>query len=111
MIYRDKAPANYFRILTAKEDVETVAQALFLKLLPQLLQGVSLIPSTTWGQLPSDRKDYFHNMHLQFQARHSSFLLCGGNCDGAKLRQKDHSIVQLDEVSIFARRSTELLFV
>jgi hypothetical protein len=37
-IYCDKAPANYYRILTAKEDVETVAQAL-LKLFPQPLQG------------------------------------------------------------------------
>jgi hypothetical protein len=38
---------------------------------------MSLIPLTTWGQLPSDRKDYFHKMHLQFQVRHSSFLLHG----------------------------------
>jgi hypothetical protein len=75
-MYRGQYPANYYRLLTAKKDVTTVAKAMST-IFPEPSATMSFVSSTTWECLPSDRKSYYHNMHLQFQRLHSSFLLRG----------------------------------
>jgi hypothetical protein len=97
-MYREKAAANYYQILTvSKGDVETVAQAL-LKHFPKPSEEISFVPSTTWGAVAFGPQELFPiNSHAVpggsfVVSTTGSQRLLGGNHNGTNLRRKDFSL-------------------
>jgi hypothetical protein len=94
VIFRGKLRAEYLRILAAEKDVKAVEKAL-LQLFPEPSAKMSFIPSATWRELDSKRKTYYHQMHLQFQDIHSSFLLRGVRDSSVEITMEPKSVETL----------------
>jgi hypothetical protein len=75
-MHRDGIPAIFYRIMTAKRHVATLAKALEIRF-PKPSVETCFISSKRWEKFPPERKMYYHKMHLQYQDGHSSFLLRG----------------------------------